>query len=454
MSTSETGRCAARGRLVADGLGLGFSGAVHVPGSARYDALRRPWRREIDQRPLVVAEAATAQDVRAAVRTARDHELPFAVQSTGHGTVRPCDGGLLLATPRLNHIDIDPSRRVARVGAGALWGDVVAAAAKVGLAPLSGYCPEVGVAGYTLGGGSGWLSRKHGYAADSLLRAEVVTADGDVLTADASQNAELFWALRGGGGNFGVVTELSMRLYAVSRVYAGLKFFDGGNAGTLLRTYRDWAATEPDDLSTSVFLLTLPPEVPAPLGGKQVVCVGACSLAAPAVTEQWLAPLWAAGGRPLTGELGPMTYPELLRMFGPPEPSQAARERIDMFTELSDPVVAALTGDLVDASTAVNIRHWGGAMARPDAGAGPVGHRDVPFSVLLKSAATSSRIGDLMLANELAPHRTGGAVLNFLTDPRLTATAYTREDYRRLTALKRRHDPGNLLGHNHNIPPG
>ncbi len=453
MSTTETGRWAARSRQVADGLRPVFSGAVHVPGDARYEALRRPWRRDIDQWPLVVAEAVTAQDVRAAVRAARDHELPFAVQSTGHGTVRPCDGGLLLATPWLNHVDIDPHRRVARVGAGTVWGDVVASAARFGLAPLSGYCPAVGVAGYTLGGGSGWLSRKYGYAADSLLRAEVVTADGSALTADADENADLFWALRGGGGNFGVVTELTVRLYPVPRVYAGLKFFDGGKAACLLRTYRDWAATEPDELSTSVFLLHIPPEVPDPLGGRHVVCVGACSLAAPEVTERLLAPLWAAGGRPLMGELTVMSYPDLLRLFGPPEPPQAGRERIDMFTELSDPVIAALTGDLVDASTAVNIRHWGGAIARPGAGAGPAGHRDVPFSVLLKSAVDGPRLPGLMLADELAPHRTGGSVLNFLTDPRLTATAYTPDDYRRLAALKRRHDPANLLGHNHNIPP-
>jgi FAD/FMN-containing dehydrogenase len=163
----------------------------------------------------MVVEASRAADVRAAVVAAREHDLPLAVQATGHGTHAAPDGAILIRTTGMATVLVDPDRRVARVGPGAVWGDVLTAAAPFGLAPLSGSSPDVGVTGYTLGGGVGWLARKHGFAADSLLRAEVVTADGSIVTASADEHADLFWALRGGGGSFGVVTALEFRLHTV-----------------------------------------------------------------------------------------------------------------------------------------------------------------------------------------------------------------------------------------------
>src|SRR5919197_2279655 len=193
-------------------------GKLHLPGDRAYDELRRPLDPAIDPRPAMVVEASRAADVRAALEIARDHDLPFAVQATGHGTRVPSDGGILVKTAAMATVLVDPDRRIARVGAGAVWGDVVAAAAPFGLAPLAGSSPSVGVAGYTLGGGVGWLARKHGFAADSLIRAEVVTADGAIVTASADDHADLFWALRGGGGNFGVATGLEIRLHPVATV--------------------------------------------------------------------------------------------------------------------------------------------------------------------------------------------------------------------------------------------
>src|SRR6266545_7070622 len=178
-----------------------LTGEVHRPGDPAYDDRRLPWNRRIDPHPAMVVEAVTAEDVQAAVRAARELELPFAVQSTGHGTCRPSDGGLLLRTGRMNAVEVDAGRRTVRVGPGATWSEVIAAAAPYGLAPLSG-TPSIGVAGYTLGGGAGWLSRLHGYAADSLLRAELVTADGALRVVSADEEPDLFWAIRGGGGNF------------------------------------------------------------------------------------------------------------------------------------------------------------------------------------------------------------------------------------------------------------
>jgi FAD/FMN-containing dehydrogenase len=200
-------------------------GPLHRPGDAGYDAGRRTIDPSFEARPALVVEALGAADVRAAVVAAREHDLPFAVQATGHGTRVPCDGGILVRTGAMATVLVDPDRRVAHVGAGARWGDVLAAAAPFGLAPLSGSSPDVGVAGYTLGGGLGWLARRHGFAADSLLRAEVVTAEGGLVTASAEEHPDLLWALRGGGGSFGVVTAMELRLHPVDRVYAGTAFF-------------------------------------------------------------------------------------------------------------------------------------------------------------------------------------------------------------------------------------
>src|SRR5690348_12334245 len=180
-------------------------GPVFRPGDPGYDDHRKPLNPALDPRPAVVVQAAGAGDVRAAVLAARRHALPFAVQATGHGTHVAHDDGLLLRTGTMASVVIDPDRRVARVGPGARWGDVLRAAAPFGLAPLSGSSPDVGVTGYTLGGGLGWLARRYGLAADSVLRALVVTADGELTVAGPDRNAELFWALRGGGGSFGVV---------------------------------------------------------------------------------------------------------------------------------------------------------------------------------------------------------------------------------------------------------
>src|SRR5688572_913972 len=194
----------------------------------------------------MIVEAASSADVRKAVLTARERDLPFAVYATGHGGPMPEGDDVVVATTaRLGGVLVDPDRQVARVGAGARWADVIAAAAPFGLAPPSGSHASVGVAGFTLGGGVGWLSRKHGFAADSMLRADVVTADGRLTTAARDRNADLFWALRGGGGNFGVLTSLEIRLYPVPRVHGGELRFPIARAGELLRRFRDWAPDAP-----------------------------------------------------------------------------------------------------------------------------------------------------------------------------------------------------------------
>ena len=272
-----------------------LAGDLHVPGDPGYDVARRPLHDAIDPRPAMVVEARGAADVRAAVVAAREHELPVAVQATGHGTHVPADGAILVRTSDMAAVLVDPDRRIARVGPGAVWGDVLAAAAPFGLAPLSGSSPSVGVTGYTLGGGLGWLARRHGFAADSLLRAEVVTADGSIVTATADDHADLFWALRGGGGSFGVVTAMELRLHPVGQVYAGTACFAIDRAPETLVRYREWIADAPDALSTAVLLMHLP-------DGRRVLAIRAVHVGGPDEARRLLAPLFAAlvdGMRPM-----------------------------------------------------------------------------------------------------------------------------------------------------------
>jgi FAD/FMN-containing dehydrogenase len=396
---------------------------VYLPGDQAYNAGRATWSGALDQRPALVAEAMSAQDVQAAVVAARQHGLPFAVQATGHGTLVPCDRGLLLKTSLMAEVLVDPDRRIARVGPGARWGDVVAAAAPFGLAPVSGSHPTVGVAGYTLGGGVGWLSRRHGFGADSLLRADVVTAEGERLTATADRHADLFWALRGGGGNFGVVTGMEIALHPVARVYAGTARFAIERASETLAFYREWAARQPDELSTSIVL------------SADVLAVRGLYVGDAQDAVRALRPLWDVAGPPLADDFRASSYADVSI------PGTAPRH-FHLFAELSDAVITTV----VDSpANAIEVRHWGGAMAAPAPDAGPVGHREVPFSITVD--------GSIEAAAPVAPHATGGSFLNFLHDPARTHTAYTAENYARLQELKRAYDPASVFAPGHRIAP-
>ena len=425
---------------VAAGLLSGaFTGRVHLPGEAEYDVQRRPLMPTMDPRPLVIAEAAGRADVRAAVVAAWRYRLPFAVQATGHGTRIPSDGGVLLKTSAMTSVVVDPQRRIAKVGPGARWGAVVDAAAQFGLAPLAGSSRDVGVIGYTLGGGVGWLSRKYGFAADSIIRAELVTADGRLLTASADEHPELFWALRGGSGNFGIVTSLEFRLYPVSQVHAGITYFGIERAAETLTFYRDWTSRIPNELSTAVVLTRIPdsPEVPEPLRGRRALAIKALYAGEAELAEHILRPLFEVAGPVLAGGLRTMS-------FGTAAMGGTAARHLDLVDELPDALIDRVAGLTDESAPTVEIRHWGGAMAHPGPGAGPVGHRAAPYSVIIDQDVPE-------LIDVLRP--TGRTFLNFLADPARAASAYTVEDYRRLRDVKRAYDPDNFFHLNHNIPP-
>jgi FAD/FMN-containing dehydrogenase len=412
-----------------------------LPGHSEYDNQRRAINPALDPRPVAVADASGVADVQEAVRLARDEGLPFAVQSTGHGTHVPAHRALLLKTSRMATVLVDPDRRVARVGAGATWGQVLAAAAPFGLAPLSGSSPTVGVAGYTLGGGVGWLSRLHGFAADSLLRAAMVTADGELVFADADQEPDLFWALRGGGGNFGVVTGLEFQLYPVSQVYAGTSYFDFERAPETLARYGEWIAEAPDELSTALLLMRMPetPDVPQRVRGRRVLAIRAMYAGDADEAERALAPLRAAAGPALVEGFASVRYADA-RMGGTPPRHLELLNGLP--NALIEPLVEAIADEQSPVST-VELRHWGGAMAHGDA---PVGHRSVPLSVIADAA-------DPSLVEALSPWATGGSFLNFLSDSSLTESAYTAENYARLREIKAEWDPDNFFSFGHSIPP-
>ncbi|HEX6685647.1 MAG TPA: FAD-binding protein [Candidatus Limnocylindrales bacterium] len=387
---------------------------ILLPGDDGFDAERRSLNPAVDAKPFKIIISGGTADVRTAIETARREDLPFAVQATGHGTHVPADGGLLLKTGSMARVLVDPDRRVAVAGPGARWSDVLAAAAPFGLAPLSGSSPSVGVTGYTLGGGMGWLARKYGLAADSVLRAEVVLADGRTVVASPDRHADLFWALRGGGANFGVVTRLHFRLYPVSQVVAGTVTLP--RDGELIARYRDWASGAPEETSTALMV--------RPDGLMLKVMH-----AGPAVeARKLLRPFTSAA---TASDLRQIGYAEAA-MGGTPA------RYMDYLPALSDPAIAAILA--VEASN-VEIRHWGGAIAR---GTGPAGHRDAPFTAIVDTPGVSEG---------LRPFGIGGTFLNFLADPSRVDTAYTAANLARLREIKAAYDPTNFFRVNHNITP-
>jgi FAD/FMN-containing dehydrogenase len=285
------------------------------------------------------------------------------------------------------------------------------------------------VAGYTLGGGLGWLARRHGFAADSLRRAEVVTAEGGLVSASRDEHPDLFWALRGGGGGFGAVTAMELALHPVARVYAGTAYYAVERAAETLARYREWIAGAPDELSTAVLMTKL--------GDARVLAIRALHVGAPAEAERLLAPLRAAAGPALRDDMRVARFADVA-MGG------TAPRHLDLFDTLPDAAIDALVAAGEDAT--VEVRHWGGAMARPGADAGPIGGRSAALSAIVDDPAPG-------LAAALAPHTTGGSFLNFLADPARTETAFAPRDLRRLRDVKRAYDPGELFSTGHAIAP-
>jgi FAD/FMN-containing dehydrogenase len=394
-----------------------------------------PMTPQLATEALTVVDASTPADVRAAVLKAHQNRVPLAVEATGHGAHGSFESGVLLKTTRMASVDVDPVRRVVRVGPGARWSDVIAATSPFGLAPVSGTTPSVGVTGYTLGGGLGWMSRRYGFAADNVTRADVVTADGDLLTVSPDRNEDLFWALRGGGGNFGVVTSLEFRVHPVTEVFGGLTLFPIENAADVIAYYRDSHEQRPDELTANIVVMKTSPvaSITGPVLAIRGLYTGDAVDGARA-----LRPLRQVAGTPRYDGFRPMEYAETGTIGG------TRPAHLEFFEDLPDDVIAAAV-DAVHSgrASAVEVRTWGGAMTRSTGVAGPVGPRDMRFSVMIDGSPEPL----------IAARATGRSFLNWLHDTSRTHTAYTATDYRRLRDMKTRFDPGNLFCRGHNIAP-
>jgi FAD/FMN-containing dehydrogenase len=432
-------------------------GIVHLPGSADFEALRRPWNVAVEQMPAAVAAPTSVSQVATVVRAATDLGLRITAQSTGHAAA-PLAGNdltdaVLVRTVGLRGVHVDPVRRIARVEAGARWGDVVAAAAEHGLAALHGSAPHVGVAGYTLGGGLGWYARQHGLAAHGLVAAEVVTAAGDIVSASAYDDSELLWALRGGGGNFGIVTVMELELHDIGRPYAGMMLWDGTHAEAVLRTWATWCESAPESATTSFRIMRFPPlpQLPPFLSGRTVVIVDGAVIGSEEHGRRTIAALRALAPEIDTFAVtDPADLPEMHMDPVDPTPSAGAGAVI---RELSDEAITAFldaVGPEVDSALLLaELRHVGGALARPaDAALSHISGSHVALFLAIAPTAEARSLGERAtqeVADALAPWTTGESYLNFAERPVDPRRGFTEEARTRLLAVRSRLDPRRRL---------
>ncbi len=443
-------------------------GELLLPADAGYEDARRIWNAAIDKRPALIARAGGVADVVAAVRFAREHGLPFAIRGGGHNVAGTAlvDDGLVLDLSRLKGVRVDPAARTVRIAPGVTNGDLDHETQAFGLAITGGIASTTGVTGLTLGGGLGWLMRKHGLACDSLLSADVVTVGGECITASEHDHADLFWALRGGGGNFGVVTSLEYRVHPVGpTVVAGLVLHPAERAREVLRFYRDFVATTPDEVTTIVNLRHAPPApwVPPHLHGRAVVALMACHAGPVDRALQDLQKLKQFGA-PLLDILEPKPYALHQKMFdGAVPPGWRYCWKSHYLRALSDALIEALIEHAWrDASPRCYtlLFQMGGAVGRVAETATAFGNRDAPCGININAVWTepgedAQRIAwarDFFAATE--PFSTGGVYVNFLgTEGEERIRAAYGANYERLARVKQRYDPDNFFRVNQNIAP-
>ncbi|MFI5608918.1 FAD-binding oxidoreductase [Amycolatopsis sp. NPDC051903] len=451
------------------GLARRVAGPVVLPGDAGFEAECATFNLLTAVRPAVAVGATSVADVREVVRFAADRDLPIAVLATGHQVVNPARGAVLLTLSRMDAVEVDPVAGVARVEGGARWDRVLEEAGRFGLAGASGASTTVGVVGYHLGGGqSPVLGRKYGYAADHVRSFGLVTADGALREVRESSEPDLFWALRGGKGNFGVVTSMEFALFPVKTFYGGGLFFAGTHAATVLHTWREWVTSLPVEMTSSIAFLRRPPlpSVPEPLRGTFVVHLRFSSLGTAVDAEAVLAPLRALAPTVLdTIDETPYREAEHLHLDPPvPVPWVERSTALRSFpAEAADVLLAALGPDSGTALGFTELRALGGALAEEPAVPSAVAGRSARWAVVGSGAGSPDRVPEFRaqlasLVEALAPWAQDELNANLLTaaqgtTPAEVRAAYGAERYDRLAELKRRYDPHNLFRVNHNIAP-
>ncbi|MFD9442377.1 FAD-binding oxidoreductase [Streptomyces sp. NPDC060006] len=449
-----------------EGLRRRVRGPVLTPRDEHYDAERAGAQTVRAHRPSILVGATGPADVQAAVEFAGRHGLAVAVQGTGHalGAVAG-EGGVLINTSRMTGVRVDAAAGTAWVAAGVSWDRVIHEAAPAGLAPLAGSAPSVGVVSYTLGGGLGLLSRRYGYAADRVRSIDVVTADGRLRHVTAASEPDLFWALRGGRDNFGVVTGLEIELMPVAALYGGGLFFDFASAREVLGAYVRWSAGMPEEMTSSVAVISFPdlPVLPPPLRGRHVLHVRIAYAADDlGAGKELVAPLRALD--PFNDTVRELSCAEVGTVHNDPTAPGTFESGTAMLGALDDGAVEALldhVGPHTPVPHVVELRHLGGRLARPADVPNAVGNRDAHYLLSVVSRLERAPITGIRPAHErllaaLGPWSTGGRALTFLNgerDAEHVRSAYEPDDYRRLTEIKAAHDPQNLFRLNHNIPP-
>jgi FAD/FMN-containing dehydrogenase len=443
-------------------------GELIAPGDAGYDPARRVWNGMVDRRPAVIARCAHEEDVVRVLRAARESGLPVAVRGGGHNVAgnAVCDGGVVIDLSTQKAVHVDPEKRTARVAPGVLLGELDHATQAYGLATPTGNVSMTGVAGLTLGGGLGWIARKHGPACDNLVSADVVTADGGRGRASAEENPDLLWGLRGGGGNFAVVTSFEYRLHPIGpEVLAGGVLHAFADAREVFRFLREFVADAPDELSVTASTFRASPAMPVPdeMHGQLVTVLAVCYAGDVTAGEHALRPL-RSFGRPLLDGVTPMTYTALQSGSDASYPNgQHNYWKSHYIDELTDDVIDTITEHaprMTSPLSSFYFQHLGGAINRGDSRAAAFGHRDAQFdfAILTVWRDPSETDGHMTWAREffkaMQPHASGVYVNNLGTEgaDRVKA-AYAPATYERLVALKDAYDPNNVFRFNQNIAP-
>ena len=444
-----------------------FRGRIIQPGDGDYEAARKVYNGMIDKRPRLIAQCADVADVMAAVNFGRKHGMLTAIRGGGHsaGGLGICHDGLVVDLSPMKGVRVDPSARTVRVEGGCVWADVDHATHAFGMATPGGTIASTGVAGLTLGGGIGHLTRTHGLTIDNLLGVDMVLADGSFVTADAEENSDLFWAVRGGGGNFGVVTSFLFRMHPVTTVIAGPTFWPIEQAPEVMKAYREFITRAPQTVTGFFAFLTVPsvPLFPQELHGRIMCAVVWCSTASPEETERMTKPMRSVG-KPVLDQVGPIPFPVFQSLFDPLyPPGLQACWRADFVKELSDAAIARHLEHASKLPTMLSTAH----LYPIDGAVHGVGKADTPFSYRDANWALVILGVDPNPANRekittwckdyfdaVHPYSAGGAYINFMMEEgQERVRAAFCENYDRLAAIKKKHDPANFFRVNQNIRP-
>jgi len=448
---------------MSDFTGLSVSGRIATLGASDWDEARAAWNLIADQHPEAVVFAESAEDVVAAVRFAAENGLRVAGQGTGHGAtpLGPLAGTVLIKTERMRGIEVDPGTGTARVEAGALSAELGEAANAHGLCFLPGSSPDVGVTGYTLGGGMSWFARRHGFACNHVRAIELVTAAGEARTVDAENDPDLFWALRGGGGGYAIVTALVLDLLPYAEAYGGALLFPAQLGAEAVRAYRDWAAAAPEEATTCVRFLTLPPipDVPEPLRGTPLLTIDGAFAGSEAEGEALFAPLRALG-EPIMDTFAQMPTAGLSHIHMDPEHPVPGLGNGMLIGELTDEAIDAWVAASGPGSGSPlllsEMRHLGGAAGRPAENAGALSHLDAGFGMYSVGMPMTPELGEaiprhLQTLEEAMRPWAAGVYFNFAERPADVDAILPADTCARLAEVKRAYDPEGRIVANHSV---